>query len=610
MEFDLGGEAVTLLHFTPLSTSDTYYGANYTDSHTNEHSRSSAGHWDTSNSYGGLHHSYNTGEVADVMTGVSSMEVSATPSPIPPPAPATVQSMQQQPSPYFSPSDSYSGMHSTETQACQSPYYMTQSQQYSDYIHSPQVASPAVSVTNTGYDSPTVDLETIEMLLNGGADLGPQPVRLPRLEEEPPRSKESAYSSNLLISQNGVRSTPHSPSDMRIKSETLKATRRGRSVSSSKSSRGTIKRASSPVFPDYSTPLSSVSLSRHPSITSLCSSTKSDPFSTVAASVRSDPGPYRIQHSSGDSAIDSPAMSLQNSPKFVFNSSSSSSTQNIPVSIDNSSRSCIEIAMPVKFAKKITDLDKKIWRLQAERSKLLEKAHQTKSIGPMDGVHEGDFDSRLLTEKSSEIGRVHLYVFPLGIHAIDEQLYEEANMILRQVGGLFFDYQSAVDNLRSICCKGMVRLPDISTCFAYIKSLLNVNQKLKLVNSIGGLYKIQLDLEESVPGQMDGIVPTEFVESLRVANEVMRCAQHITKVYPTVHMQLQQVRQMAAAKFDRCDSICQELGIMDRERRTQIKSVLDGNCTIMASAERVWPQYYQIATETIRTITGCIHPQT
>ena len=266
--------------------------------------------------------------------------------------------------------------------------------------------------------------------------------------------------------------------------------------------------------------------------------------------------------------------------------------------------------MPVKFSKKISELDKKIWRLQAERSKLLEKAHQTKSIGPMDEVHEGHFDSRILTEKSSEIGKVHLYVFPLGIHAIDEPIYEEANMILRQVGGLFFDYKSAVDNLRSICCKGMVRLPDISTCFAYIKSLLNENQKLKLVNSIGGLYRIQLDLEESAPGQTDGIVPTEFVESLRVANEVMRCAQHITKVYTTVQMQVQQVRQMAAAKFDRYESICQDLGIMDRERRTQIKSVLEGNCTIMASAERVWPQYYQIATETIRTITGCIHPPT
>lgn len=597
MEFDLGGEAVTLLQFTQLNTSDTlpeYYETEvYADAHV-----ASSDPWD---SFYDVHHDQQPGfrdGVPDIMSGISSMEVSAIPSANPPPVPTTVQ----QPSAYFRSADSY-GMHSTEPQVSPS-YFLNQQQQYcsNDYVP-PQAVSPPVSaITSGGYDSPPVGLDGIELLLNdsmGSADLGPQPVRMPRLGEEPPR-KESAYSSNLLVSQFGMRCASHSPSDMmRNKSDTLKATRRIRNMSS-KISRNTIKRASSPMFPDYSTPLSSLGLSRHPSISSLSSSTKSDPFSNIATSVRSDPGPYQIQHSmSGDFAVEhSPVTSQENSPKFVY-SSTGSLSQNVPVSDDTSSRACIELAMPVKFAKKITDLDKKILRLQAERSKIIEKVH-TRS-------NEDNFDNYLLAEKSSENGRVHLYICPLGIHALDEPLYEEANMILRKVGGLFFDYQSAVNDLRNICCKGMVHLPDISTCFAYIKSLLNENQKTNLVISTGGLYKIQLDVNPN-KSQTDVIVPTKFLESLGVANEVIRCAQHITKVYQTIQMQLRQVRQMAAAKLDQCDSICQKVGIMDRERRTHIKSVLDGNCTIMASAERVWPQYYQIALNTIKTITACIHP--
>ncbi len=584
MEFDFKGGEVTLLQFTPLNDSYSY---GYEQQQSVDQSQYNGGFSNTT--------------VADA-TAVKSMDMSATPSPNPPPAPTAMQHPELPQ--YYCQADQYA----MDTN-CQSPYnYMNQQPptqgSYNDYIHSPQIGSPAVSATS--YDSQSVDLNSIDMLLNDpmGADLGPQPIRLPRLQEEPPRTKESAYSSTLFFPQRSAssRSNPHSPN-------TLKSSRKHRSNVSNTSLKSLSKRVSSPIFPDYSTPLSSVSLSRYPSVTSLCSSTKSDPFSNIAPSVRSDPGPYRIHtnNNCGDSAINSPSiMSAQDSPRFMF-TSTESSTQNIPTSTENSSRSCMEIAMPMKLARKITDLDKKILKLQADRSKLLEKAHQGKSASPLDG--KMDVDTRMITEKSSEIGRIHLYIMPLGIHALDEPLYEDANVLLRQVGGLYFDYQSSVDNLRSVCCKGMVHLPEISTCFAYIKSLLNENQSLKLGNTPTGLYRIQLDLDSTASGQADtGTVPIEFVESLQVANQVLQCAQKITKAYPTVQMRLQQVRQMASTKADGCDVVCQNLGIVDRERRTQIKSVLEGNCTIMSSVERVWPRYYQVATETIKTITECIHP--
>ena len=567
MEFG-GAQGVTLVHVAPLDISDRYSQCYGLQGYGHPVANLAAGGDQPAPVFGNMHANY------DSMAGP--MEVSTTPSPNPPPAPTTMH--QQQLSPYYCPE--YSMEHN-----CQSPYdFIPQNPPYSaDYIHSPRVGHPAVSVC----DSQSVDLNGLDMLLKE-ADLGPQPVRAPRIDRDtPPRTKEPAYSPTLIP-----------PIQL------PKATRRHRPTSSLKS---TI-RQSPPIFPPgSSTPLSSVSLSRHESLTSICSSTKSDAYSIVAPSVRSDPGPYRLQQSNGiDSAIDSPTvMSAQGSPRFEY-SSTTSSTQSLPVPAESSSRSCMEVAMPMKLARKITDLDKKILKLQADRSKLLEKAHQNKSSSSFDGVSDDmNIDTRMLMEKSSEVGRVHLYIVPLGVHVLDEPLYEDANAILRQVGGLYFDYQSAVDNLRSICCKGMVRLPDISTCFAYIKSLLSENQKLKLENSATG-YRIQLDLDSAVPNQE---VPTEFVKSLGVANEVMRCAQQITKAYTTLQMQLQQVRQTAAAKSDQCDSICQSLGIIDRERRTQIKSVLEGNCTIMSTVERVWPQYYQVAMETIKTITECIHPQ-
>ena len=241
-----------------------------------------------------------------------------------------------------------------------------------------------------------------------------------------------------------------------------------------------------------------------------------------------------------------------------------------------------------------------------ERSKILEKAQQNKMTctGPMVNPWCVDLDSWLAPEKLPEVGKAHLYIFPLGIHELDEPLYDDANKLLRQVGGLYLDLQSSISILRSICCKGMFIPAEISTCFAYIKSLLHENQKLKLSN-LQGVYSIQLDTENKMA---DGILASEFNEALLAANNVLRCAQHITQSYHDLQMQLLKMRQVAAAQADSCNAICQKLDVSDRERRAQIRALLEGNCITMASAERVWPQYYQVATQTIKIITECIHP--
>lgn len=454
---------------------------------------------------------------------------------------------------------------------------------------------------NTAYDE-AIDLESIEMLLNEPfPDLGPPPVpiRLPRQDEEPPRIKESAYAPPPDGLTTSI-SNPNSPSELyRRRTTHLTSTEslrtNGRSARNSRSSARSPRnfmhvRATSPMFPDHSTPL----VSHHSSTTSL-TSTKSDPFGTISSrhSHVSDPGVYAIQNN--NSSVNSPAaMSTQDSPKFVF-----AQTQ-LPQVLESTTRSSMELEMPIKFVRKIVDLDKRILKLQAERAKWLEKAQQTKSETPP-GVEEKWIHP---VEKSPENGRIHLYIFPIGIYALDEPLYEEANSLLRRIGGLHFDLHSSILVLKNVCYKGMIFQPDISTCFAFIKSLLQDGQKLKLAWSITGVYRIQLDTEPSNPDA----VPQELVDSLSAANEVLKAAQHMTLVHTHIETKLQHVKEMAMEKLHSCDNICQKLGIIDRERRNQIKSVVEGNCTTLSSAERVWPQFYQMATETIQAITECIHP--
>lgn len=478
-----------------------------------------------------------------------------------------------------------------------------------------QAGSPAMSITTTpGADLDDLDNIPIDALLLTGADPGPhdQPVPIiePMLPEEPPSKikKESPFpriprnvQHNKWSQGTGGGTMPHSHSDVKH----LQQPKRGRALSKYASRHFT--RAKSPMFPDQSTPLSSVSLSRQPSISSISSSTKSDPFSapSIANSVRSDPGVYRHDIHHSDSPFHSPT-SLQDSPKFIFAGTSATSS---PASQSElPSRSCLELEMPTKYSRKIIDIDKKILELQAKRSKLLEKVHRDSGTGPIPHVGRGDIDSHWLTsttEKSTDIGKVLLYIFPLGIREFDEPVYEEANAILRKVGGMYFDLQRALTSLRDICCKGSIIIPEISTCFAYIHSLLNINQRLKLAELTCGIYRIQLDLES---GTSDGPVPHEFYVALTAANDVLMSAQHITQSYSNMQINLQRARQRASEKIANFEKICNKLEIVPGERKNHIKSVLEGYSIAIASAERVWPQYYQVATDTISTITECIHP--
>lgn len=560
-------EPVTLLHFTPLCT-DGYgpqgYG-NYT---------SAAG--------------CNMAQELPVSIGELSMDTAST-------------AMRQPPY-------SYVGSTSCEAYgslAMEQTGYCTQQEQMQSSRAVPPIANRPVMVQE--YD------QEFNVLMSNANDpgisdisVGPPPIRLPRLDApmtiDTASTVESGYQSPAGSRAGSLYSgSPHSPISMtgdsshhRNKSYSLNKTYPKNRPKSSRVNK--LMRATSPMFPDQSTPLSN--FKRQPSTSSITS------LDTFSISVKSDPGNYN-PHTS-ESTVNSPSTNSPGGFELSSATSVSSLSATSTKTLESSSRSCLELEIPAKYARRISELDKKIIKLQVERSKVLEKAQQTKSapIGATVNPWCVDMDSWLITEKLPEVGKAHLYIFPLGIHELDEPLYDDANRLLRQVGGLYLDLQTSISILRSICCKGMFIPAEISTCFAYIKSLLHEYQKLKLSN-LQGVYSIQLDAEEGI---VDGVLPMEFSEALSAANNVLKCAQHITQSYHDLQMQLLKMRQVAAGQADSCSAICQKLDVMDRERRGQIRALLEGNCITMASAERVWPQYYQVATQTIKIITECIHP--
>ena len=359
-------------------------------------------------------------------------------------------------------------------------------------------------------------------------------------------------------------------------------------------------RSSKPVFPTESVPLQQVSRrERPPSATPSILSTRSDPFDTRSTchsiGAISDPGyAYSVKSmqsrdSGTGSVCSAPGGLTNNSTRDFFDAPGEPDT----------TKACMEVEMNMKDVKKIIELDKKILKLQAERSKLVEKASlSTSRAASPSEQYEGTIS------KPQEIVRVHLFFVPVGIHVLDEPVFEEASTLLRRIGGKYLDLERAIATLRNICCKGMAVVPDFSTCFAYIKSLLHETQRLQLTDS-GGIYQIKLD-----PGPSGGAqaLPQEFTDALYMANRVLHAAQSITHSYHAIQMQLQKVQGMARTRSESCDSLCQQIGLLERDRRSQIKSVLDGNFATVSTAVRVWPQYYGAATETIRAITQCIHP--
>jgi len=355
-------------------------------------------------------------------------------------------------------------------------------------------------------------------------------------------------------------------------------------------------RSSSPVFPEQSTPLRNVPLLSSKN----CISTSSEKFKIVSAasidSAAPDPQPNCNPNNT------SPLVFPTNFGTSGFTFTSTNSMSDL-----TPTKHFVELDIPSKYAKKISELDKKIMKLQAERSIILEKVSQTKECRTNFSSFDHCEDSFLWKDKATELAMasVKIYICSVGIKELDEPLYDEGNTLLRRLGGLHLDLQAALDMLKRICFKNSSYLGGIAECFSHIKGLLSEGQTLSLLNS-DGICTIQLEQLEN-ESNTESAQGFRLKEALESVNRALHCAQFITLSHSGILADLGMAKEAAKDKIAILNKVILQNGLADREKMT-ISTILEGNYITMTSAERVWSQYYRMASETISMVTEILHP--
>ena len=421
--------------------------------------------------------------------------------------------------------------------------------------------------------------------------LGPKMTAIydPLHDTSSPQLKEgSAYSPR----REGHRSRVAPPSKM------------GRNAS--KSTR--MVRTKRPVFPESSTPLSELKSFSSTSLSSKSSTVMSD--GSYPGTFASDPGQCDVS----DAARVNPAEDKQ-IQQFIAevlkprkklyleqDDESEKSASLSPVALCESpvppmpssiSKSALKIEMPTRYVKKITDLDRKILKLQAERAKLLEKG-QSKVGDDLESSFEGRRGS--IDNKSS----VQVHYYAVGIPQLDGACYNEGNFLLSNIGGINNDYRMAIENLCEKCNEKKSS-ENISNCLLYMKTLLVGHQSLKLHQMEGSLYQLLVQPDDP---QM---ICHDLSQALAAANELLKITQQIVGSSTIVENRLKLVIETVQQLVQSCEATCDHLGIVD-ERRAQIKNVLEGNQIALETALRLWPKSSLAAKNTLQAITNSMHP--
>lgn len=386
---------------------------------------------------------------------------------------------------------------------------------------------------------------------------------------------------------------------------------RSRVAPSSKSSRNASKysrvvRTKRPVFPESSTPLSELKSYSSTSLSSKSSTVLSD--GSYPGTFASDPGHCDISEAGRVNPAEEKQIEqfitevLKPRKKLYHEDEFEKSVSLSPVPFCESpgsplppstSKSALKIEMPVRYVKKITDLDRKILKLQAERAKLLEKG-QSKVGDDLESSIEGRRGS--MDTKSS----VQVHYYAVGIPELDGACYNEGNFLLTSIGGINNDYKVAVDNLCEKCNEKK-SCENISNCLLHMKTLLVRHQSLRLHQMDGGLYQLLVQPDDP---QM---ICHDLLQALAAANELLKITQQIVGSSTVVENRLKLVIETVCQLVQSCEATCDHLGIID-ERKIQIKNVLEGNQIALETALRLWPKSSSMAKNTLQAITNSMHP--
>ena len=370
-----------------------------------------------------------------------------------------------------------------------------------------------------------------------------------------------------------------------------------------------VVRTKLPVFPESSTPLSELkSFSSTCSLSSKSSTVMSD--GSYPGTFASDPGHCDVSDATcvnpvEDNQIQQFIAEVLKPRKKLYLEQDDESEKSVslsPVALCESpvppmpssvSKSALKIEMPSRYVKKITDLDRKILKLQAERAKLLEKG-QSKVGDDLESSFEGRRGS--IDTKSS----VQVQYYAVGIPQLDGACYNEGNFLLGSIGGINNDFRMAIE---SLCekCNEKKSSENISNCLLYMKTLLVGHQSLRLHQMDDSLY--QLLVQPDNP-QM---ICRDLSEALAAANELLKITQQIVGSSTIVENRLKLVIETVQQLVQSCEATCDHLGIVD-EQRAQIKNVLEGNQIALETALRLWPKSSLAAKNTLQAITNSMHP--
>ena len=374
----------------------------------------------------------------------------------------------------------------------------------------------------------------------------------------------------------------------------------------SKSSR--VVRTKRPVFPESSTPLSELKSYSSTSLSSRSSTVLSD--GSYPGTFASDPGHCDVSEAARVNPLEDkqvqqfiaevlkPRKKLYLDQEDEFEKSASLSPvalceSPVPPMPPSTSKSALKIEMPTRYVKKITDLDRKILKLQAERAKLLEKGQS--KVG--DDL-EASFESRRGSVDTKSSVQVHYYA--VGIPELDGACYNEGNFLLASIGGINNDFRVATETLCEKCNEKKSS-ENISNCLLYMKTLLVAHQSLKLHQMDGSLYQLLVQPDDPK------MICQDLSQTLAAANELLKITQQIVGSSTIVENRLKLVIETVHQLVQSCEATCDNLGIID-ERKVQIKNVLEGNQIALETALRLWPKSSLAAKNTLQAITNSMHP--
>ena len=390
----------------------------------------------------------------------------------------------------------------------------------------------------------------------------------------------------------------------------LQAHRPQKAVGRAKHQSQRVVRTKCPIFPESSTPLSEL---KSYSTTSLSSTSKSSTVKSDGSypgTFASDPGQCDVSDagyctSSEDKGAIQQFLNEVLKPRkklYVANHEDEieKSASLSPVGRCESpiaamppttTKAALKIEIPVRYVKKITDLDRKILKLQAERAKLLEKGQSKADLENSHDNRRGSFET-----KSS----VQIHYYAVGIPELDGACYDEGNLLLSSIGGITNDYRVAINNLCEVCNQKNAG-NTITDCLNHMKTLLVGHQILTLHQMDGGLY--QLLVQPNNPE----MICQDLVQSMVAANELLKITQQIVGSSAVVETRLKLVIETVVQLVQSCEATCNHLGILD-ERKIQIKNVLEGNQIALETALRLWPKNCLAAKDTLAAITDSMHP--